>query len=249
MHISLDILKRTPGVPKYAPILEYLCSSWKAVIHVQTIPTAYNIFEFLWEYIPEGPVSKLQHMRMYHALCPDSYNRETFQLMDSDLELQVIITMIGFLVGLNCQKILISIFWKFPSTVDDFVQGGGRAGQDDDEGVICQSVVIVLPNTIKAAQEFIQTAKPTTTSVSNLKQKSGTSSDTPMEEAKALFLLEKYCHVASTATMCNIYASVYLSNRIRFFSKLLFLLFRTSFPFIPNTFRSFISDFISKLHY
>ncbi|KAF5367541.1 hypothetical protein D9758_003818 [Tetrapyrgos nigripes] len=49
--------------------------------------------------------------------------------------------------------------------------------------------------------------------------------------------------------ICNIYASVHLSDRIQFFSELLFLLFRTSFPSIPNTFRSFISDFISELHY
>ncbi|THU79606.1 hypothetical protein K435DRAFT_622475, partial [Dendrothele bispora CBS 962.96] len=102
-------------MPFTRPLLEYLRSGRKTVIHVETIPIAYEIYEFLWEYLPPGH-SPLHRMRMYHALCTDEYNRETFRLVDSDSELQVVIATVGFSQGINCRGLLDSISWGFPST-------------------------------------------------------------------------------------------------------------------------------------
>ncbi|KAF5345640.1 hypothetical protein D9758_015140 [Tetrapyrgos nigripes] len=193
MHIILDVTKHTSGIPKYSQLLKYLHSGRKVLIHVQTIPTAYDIYEFLFNHLPDG-VSPLQRMRMYHALCTDAYNRETFRLMDSDPMLQVIIATIGFLAGINCMQLLDSIFWKFPSSIDDFVQGGGRGGRDPN--VMCRSIAIISPNELKAAQEFIQPSTAITCVPKAKKKPTSTSTDLPMEEGKALFIIEPHCHTA-----------------------------------------------------
>ncbi|THU99506.1 hypothetical protein K435DRAFT_658793, partial [Dendrothele bispora CBS 962.96] len=39
-------------VSKYAQLLNYLHDGQKTVIHVNTIPEAYRIYKFLWDYIP-----------------------------------------------------------------------------------------------------------------------------------------------------------------------------------------------------
>ncbi|THU80333.1 hypothetical protein K435DRAFT_823691 [Dendrothele bispora CBS 962.96] len=108
--------KRTPGVPKYAQILDYLRCGRKTVIHVNTIPIAYEIYEFLWNHIPKGH-SPLRRMH--------EYNRTTFQLIDSDSELQVVIATVGFSQGINCKCIEDSISWGFPSSLDEFWQAKG----------------------------------------------------------------------------------------------------------------------------
>ncbi|THU82414.1 hypothetical protein K435DRAFT_624764, partial [Dendrothele bispora CBS 962.96] len=99
-----------PGTPKYTPLLNYLRCSHKTVIHVNTIPIAYEIYEFLWNHVPKG-YSPLRRIRMYHALCTDEYNRTTFRLIDSDSELQVVIATVGFTQGINCKCIEDSISW------------------------------------------------------------------------------------------------------------------------------------------
>ncbi|THU76266.1 hypothetical protein K435DRAFT_569572, partial [Dendrothele bispora CBS 962.96] len=113
---------------KYSQLLDYLRCGRKTVIHVQTFPIAYDIYEFLWDYIPKDK-SPLRRMRMYHALCTDEYNRETFGLVDSYPELQIVIATVGFSQGINCKMILDSISWSFPSTLDEFVQAQGRNGR------------------------------------------------------------------------------------------------------------------------
>ncbi|THU78324.1 hypothetical protein K435DRAFT_601861, partial [Dendrothele bispora CBS 962.96] len=40
-------------ISKYSQLLDYLRCGRKTVIHVQTIPIAYDIYEFLWDYIPK----------------------------------------------------------------------------------------------------------------------------------------------------------------------------------------------------
>ncbi|THU94697.1 P-loop containing nucleoside triphosphate hydrolase protein [Dendrothele bispora CBS 962.96] len=190
--IILDIAKRTPGVPKYAQILDYLRCGRKTVIHVNTIPIAYEIYEFLWNHIPKGH-SPLRRMRMYHALCTDEYNRTTFQLIDSDSELQVVIATVGFSQGINCKSIEDSISWGFPSSLDEFWQAKGRAGRDPT--VTCRGIGIVTPNLMKMAQEVVAALKPHDPAASkntNLK-KTKLSYEPAMEENKALFLTEQKC--------------------------------------------------------
>ncbi|THU92869.1 hypothetical protein K435DRAFT_671281 [Dendrothele bispora CBS 962.96] len=185
MHIILNILKRTPGTPKYTQLLNYLRCGRKTVIHVNTIPIAYEIYEFLWNHIPEGH-SPLRRMRMYHALCTDEYNRTTFQLIDSDSELQVVITAVRFSQGINCKCIEDSISWGFPSSLDEFWQAKGRAGRDPT--VTCQGIGIVTPNLMKPAQEVVASKY-----VYMDYNKTKLSYEPAMEEGKALFLTEQKC--------------------------------------------------------
>ncbi|THU79215.1 hypothetical protein K435DRAFT_698376, partial [Dendrothele bispora CBS 962.96] len=114
-------------VSKYARLLEYLRNGRKTVIHVNTIPEAYDIYEFLWNHVPTG-ASPLNRMRMYHSLCTEEYNRETFHLVDNDPELQVVIATVAFTQGINRKKILDSISFNFPATLDEFWQAKGHAG-------------------------------------------------------------------------------------------------------------------------
>ncbi|THV01767.1 hypothetical protein K435DRAFT_817995 [Dendrothele bispora CBS 962.96] len=96
----------------------------KAIIHVNTIPEAYAIYEFLWDHIPPQ-YNRLRRMRMYHSTCPDEYNHKTFDLIDSDPFLQVVIGTPSIQQGINRQQPLDSIAFRFPDTLDDFWQGTG----------------------------------------------------------------------------------------------------------------------------
>ncbi|KAE9401427.1 hypothetical protein BT96DRAFT_798352, partial [Gymnopus androsaceus JB14] len=80
----------------------------KTIIHVSTIPEAYTIFEYLWDHIPQQ-YHRLRRIRMYHSVCPDAYNMETFDRIDSDLYLQVVIGTPAIRQGINRRKVLDSI--------------------------------------------------------------------------------------------------------------------------------------------
>ncbi|THU88839.1 hypothetical protein K435DRAFT_679104, partial [Dendrothele bispora CBS 962.96] len=85
MQLIIDTLQQKKHTSKYAQLLNYLRSGRKTIIHVNTIPEAYDIYEFLWDHVPPT-VSPLRRMRMYHSLCDDKYNQETFHLMDNSAE-------------------------------------------------------------------------------------------------------------------------------------------------------------------
>jgi hypothetical protein len=90
---------------------------------------------------------------MYHALCTNQYNRDTFRLIETDPQLQIVIATVGFSQGINCRTILDSISWGFPMTLDEVWQAKGRAGWS--LGVICRGIAIFTPQALKAAQEYI----------------------------------------------------------------------------------------------
>ncbi|KAK1235737.1 hypothetical protein PQX77_001025 [Marasmius sp. AFHP31] len=194
MHVLIETAKRTPGLSKYSQILDYLRAGRKTVIHVNTIPVAYEIYEYLWEHVPEG-YSPLRRIRMFHSLCTDSYNQETFELMDSDLELQVLIVTVAFTMGINCRHILDSISWNFPSSLDDFWQAKGRAGRSTS--VVCRGIAIVPPSLMKAAMDFNTALGDGESPVTVQKARKGKKkrSQLAMEKGKARFLLEEHCYV------------------------------------------------------
>ncbi|KAL0566094.1 hypothetical protein V5O48_015923 [Marasmius crinis-equi] len=194
MHVIVELTKRVPGLSKYAQLLDYLHAGRKTVIHVNTIPAAYEIYEYLWEHIPEGK-SPLRRMRMFHSLCSDEYNRQTFRLMDDDPELQVLIATMAFTMGINCRLILDSISWNFPSSLDDFWQTKGRAGRS--ALVVCWGIVLVPPSITKASKEFVAALdNGKSATLARTAKKGKKTAQIPMEEGKARFLLEERCYVA-----------------------------------------------------
>ncbi|KAE9385859.1 hypothetical protein BT96DRAFT_786393, partial [Gymnopus androsaceus JB14] len=80
----------------------------KTIIHVSTIPEAYAMFEYLWDHIPQQ-YHRFCRIQMYHSVCPDAYNMETFDCIDSDPYLQVVIGTPAIRQGINRRKVLDSI--------------------------------------------------------------------------------------------------------------------------------------------
>ncbi|KAL0056718.1 hypothetical protein AAF712_016673 [Marasmius tenuissimus] len=118
--------------------------------------------------------------------------------MDSDPELQVLIATVAFTMGINCRKILDSVSWNFPSSVDDFWQAKRRAGRIEE--VVCRGIAIVPPSLMKAVKDLVtglDGGKPATIVqiVSKGKKKKKKGSNLPMEESKARFLIEETCYI------------------------------------------------------
>ncbi|KAF5349397.1 hypothetical protein D9758_015511 [Tetrapyrgos nigripes] len=194
MQLIVDPLKREKAVPKFAKILDYLRDGRKTVIHVKTIPDAYDIYEFLWRHIPPG-INRLRRMRMYHSLCTDDYNRNTFERIDNDPLLQVVIVTVAFMVGINCKRLLDSISYNFPLTIDDFMQMMGRAGRAED--VTCRGIAIVPEKLVQQAKDFMHTyleiqPRASKTAIKNKSRKKKEDSE-EMDMGKASFLAEEIC--------------------------------------------------------
>ncbi|KAL0578108.1 hypothetical protein V5O48_003887 [Marasmius crinis-equi] len=152
MHLILSPITRSRGVSKYHQIHPFIQSGRKVVIHVNTIPEAYDIYLFLFNRLPKT-CDRLRRIRMYHSLCTDSYNKETLQLIDDDPYLQVLITTIGFANGINRLQIRDCISWRLPSTLDLLMQQLGRGGQSG--GIICRGIALVSPDDIKKARAVV----------------------------------------------------------------------------------------------
>ncbi|THU89979.1 P-loop containing nucleoside triphosphate hydrolase protein [Dendrothele bispora CBS 962.96] len=191
MQLIIDTLQQKKRTSKYAQLLNYLRSGRKTIIHVNTIPEAYDIYEFLWDHVPPT-ASPLHRMRMYHSLCDDKYNRETFYLMDNSTELQVVIATPGFSCGINLKKVKDSITIGFPSTLDMFYQCKGRAGRSQD--VICRGIAIVPKKTISLARKYVKGAAKKSKSKKKLEELEEL---TNMDFGKASFLAENECRMGN----------------------------------------------------
>ncbi|KAF9066188.1 P-loop containing nucleoside triphosphate hydrolase protein [Rhodocollybia butyracea] len=210
MQISIQPVKTKKGISKYALVLEILRSGRKTIIHVTTIPEAYAIYEYLWDHIPEH-YNCLRHIQMYHSVCPDDYNQQTFDLIDTDPYLQVVIGTPAIRQGINRRSILDSIFFRFPALLDDFVQGAGRAGQGLD--LRCRAVALLPVKTLKVARETLdgllslrfsnnsstQSSLGVNKSTQTAKKSTKSTKKIPeiMDEAVASFLTEELCLTAN----------------------------------------------------
>ncbi|KAF9058741.1 P-loop containing nucleoside triphosphate hydrolase protein [Rhodocollybia butyracea] len=181
MQISIQPVKTKKGILKYAPVLEILHSSRK------TIPEAYAIYEYLWDHIPEH-YNRLRCIQMYHSVCPDDYNQQTFDLIDTDPYLQVVIGTPAIRQGINCRSILDSIFFRFPALLDDFVQGAGCAGRGLD--LCCHAVALLPVKTLKVARETLD-------GLLSLHFSNNFSTQSSLNEAVASFLTEELCLTAN----------------------------------------------------
>ncbi|KAK1223393.1 hypothetical protein PQX77_013736 [Marasmius sp. AFHP31] len=180
MHIAVETMQRIPGMSKYAPLLDYLRSGRKTVVHVNTIPVAYEIYEFLWSHSPDLPSTPpyadvpqpLSSLRPSHLLrAPIGYSS------------------------------WIAFRGDFPLHLDDFWQVKGRAGRKP--GVVCRGVAIVPKKMVESAQNFLNAleagehAKTTAGGGKKSKRKGrkkngGLTGE--MEEGKARFLAETSCY-------------------------------------------------------
>ncbi|THU82936.1 hypothetical protein K435DRAFT_795347 [Dendrothele bispora CBS 962.96] len=139
--------------------------------------------------------------QMYHSLCMDEYNRETFELVDNDLKLQVVIATVAFMQGIKRKPILDSILFNFPTTLDEFWQAKRRAGQSPDNA----------KDFMRAHHELSTSTTHKTTPSKNKKLKKQDAEDVvDMDQGKASFLAKELCltgninkyYVSSTVDLC-----------------------------------------------
>ncbi|KAJ8094718.1 hypothetical protein PM082_010724 [Marasmius tenuissimus] len=149
MQLIVKPFKHVHGLSKYHQIYPYVCSVHKLIIHINTIPEAYDIYLFLFNLLLES-CNCLCCIWMYHSLCTDDYNTETLEFIDNDPYLQVVIATIGFTNGINCSAICDCISWKLPMTLDQLLQQLGRGGHSSD--VLCRGIAIASPDDIKKAK-------------------------------------------------------------------------------------------------
>ncbi|KAL0057301.1 hypothetical protein AAF712_016063 [Marasmius tenuissimus] len=165
MQLVVEPYKRVHGFSKYHQIYPYVCSGRKLVIHVNTIPEAYDIYLFLFNLLPE------------------SCNRLR----------RVVIATIGFANGINRQAIRDCISWKLPATLDQLLQQLGRGGRLPE--VLCRGIAIASPEDIKKARAFVSAlpADTSRTSRAKKKSKSTTQDAQSLDGGKAQLLAEDWC--------------------------------------------------------
>ncbi|KAJ3881411.1 P-loop containing nucleoside triphosphate hydrolase protein [Lentinula edodes] len=195
IQVVIEPLERRQGVPKYTQILQYLRGGRKTLIHVSTIPEVYDIYWYLWQMQPSNS-HHLRRVRMYHSLCTDVYNNETFELIDSDPYLQVVICTAGFTQGVDRKEIQDNISYGTPRTIDQLSQQMGRGGRK--QGTISRGIALIPSVAFKAAREHMDANRPpvhpTPMNLKAKKKKKATEEDT-MEEGILNLLVEENCYI------------------------------------------------------
>ncbi|KAL0061594.1 hypothetical protein AAF712_011563 [Marasmius tenuissimus] len=197
MQLILEPIARVRGASKYHQLYPYVKSNRKIVIHVNTIPEAYEIYLFLFNLLPDG-CNRLRRIRMYHSLCTDQYNHDTLELMDDDPYLQVIIATIGFANGINRLAIQDCVSWRLPMTLDLLIQQLGRGGRSAD--IICRGIALAPVDDIKRARAM--TTGHDVGAAAGKSKRSKKKKDVPtLDDGKAQLLAEEVCLTGA----CNRY--------------------------------------------
>ncbi|KAG6907427.1 hypothetical protein DXG01_008892 [Tephrocybe rancida] len=99
----------------------------KAVVYCRTLELVYCVTRYGWSFFPpteEGP----SHVRMWSALTSPRHNRDTLEGFKDEASIQVIVTTIGFGMGMNLKNIKYSINLGIPDSCDALFQQNGQAG-------------------------------------------------------------------------------------------------------------------------
>ncbi|KAF9549601.1 hypothetical protein CPC08DRAFT_699473 [Agrocybe pediades] len=108
-----------------------LASGRKAIIHCRSIEQVSHVFAHLWQLQPAG-ADKLSRVRIYHNICPPEYNQETVRLLNTDPQLQIVISTVAFSNGLNAKALLDSLSLGLGSTFNESWQEKGCAGRNQE---------------------------------------------------------------------------------------------------------------------
>ncbi|KAF9558297.1 hypothetical protein CPC08DRAFT_667731, partial [Agrocybe pediades] len=108
VYFGIYFVSRGLNGNKFPDLLPYLASGRKAIIHCRSIEQVSRVFAYLWRLQPAG-ADKLSRIRIYHSICPPEYNQETVRLLDTDPQLQIVISTVAFSNGLNAKALLDSL--------------------------------------------------------------------------------------------------------------------------------------------
>lgn len=149
-NVQFIAQKLTHGLTGYEfpDLLPLLNGGRKSVIHCDTLDLVFRVYVYLFRSQPPT-ADKFRRVRMYHSLCPPSYNEETVHLIDNDSYCQIIISTVAFSNGMNARKLLDSISMGFARKLDEEIQRHGRVGRED--GAIARGIILMQLSSVAAA--------------------------------------------------------------------------------------------------
>ncbi|SJL13507.1 uncharacterized protein ARMOST_16951 [Armillaria ostoyae] len=177
----IEVLESAISGNEFPQLLSYISSGRKTIIHCKTINQVFRVYLYLWRMEPSG-VNHLRRVRMYHSLCPPTYNTDTLRLLDEDPYCQIVIATIAFANGINVKTLLDSITIGWSDTLAITWQEKGRVGRDDKSDG--RGVCLVPKSTFKAAKN-------------HLNGNTSKSSKQQTDDAAARVLTEKLCLIAA----------------------------------------------------
>lgn len=151
-QFTIQFLAHGTNSENFPELLPYLASGRKTIIHCQTLKQVLHVYNYLWRSQPDG-ADKLIRARMYHAICPPEYNKETIHLIETDPQCQIIIPTVAFSNGLNVTTLLDSLSLEFASTLDESWQEKGCIGRNPD--TISRGVIFAHRSTFKTAENYL----------------------------------------------------------------------------------------------
>ncbi|KZP20923.1 hypothetical protein FIBSPDRAFT_1044497 [Athelia psychrophila] len=199
-QLIVETLTHGLGGRDFPCLLPYLNSGRKTVIHCRTMEMVFRGYIYCMRVLPGG-AEKMARVKMYHSLLDPEENEETLRLLEEDPDCQI-----AFANGLNIKTLLDSISLGVGDTMDQMWQEKGRVGRDPSSQA--RGVILVQQSVLAAAETRVE-AHENSRPVPLSKKRRGKRPEEPMELAKALFLTEKTCYVAS----CNrIYGNLPLES-------------------------------------
>ncbi|KAJ8090935.1 hypothetical protein PM082_024859 [Marasmius tenuissimus] len=190
--IILHTLTSPISGTEFPQLLPILNDRRKTVIHAETIRLGYQIFLYLFKCLKHAQ-NPLERIRMYNSPASDRYNEETVALLNNDPRLQVIIATQAFTNGMHAKKLTDSISVKAATTQDASEQQGGRVGRD--ETTVGRRFILATPTELKQAKKVVEAFPDDLDLAAGFSTATLKSSD--MDPAKAVFLTETRCRVAS----------------------------------------------------
>jgi superfamily II DNA/RNA helicase len=100
----------------------------KTIIFCPTIHLDFRLLVYLWNLQPENLVHG-PCIRMYNLLNSMQYNHQTFELLEFDSSIHIIIATDKLSVGIDISDIQTVVILD-PKTLDDLWQKAGQAGHD-----------------------------------------------------------------------------------------------------------------------
>ncbi|KIY66073.1 P-loop containing nucleoside triphosphate hydrolase protein [Cylindrobasidium torrendii FP15055 ss-10] len=134
-------------------ILPFLNTGRKAIVFCLARQTCTKLYEYLFRREPPG-ANHGRRVRVYTAICPDDFNRETLRLMDTDPYLQIIVGTVAAANGVHCASIQDAYSIGMPDTLSQMNQQAGRAARVDGE--VGRAVVFYQKSDLRTAQKTLE---------------------------------------------------------------------------------------------
>ncbi|KAJ7270715.1 P-loop containing nucleoside triphosphate hydrolase protein [Mycena haematopus] len=195
VQFVLEPLQNAVSSRSFPQLLPYLNAGRNVVIYVQSLEISTRLYLYLLRMDPSGQTGR--RIRQYNSLCHPEFNSETLQLMETDPEMQIIISTVALANGIHSPTIDDVIMLQMPKTLSQTEQQGGRASRLAD--ATGRAVILVQKSDIKNAKKFMASIAsapenpPTAPQQSHGRKKQAKSPAEQMDPAKAEFLVEMTC--------------------------------------------------------